>query len=62
MLDEAVAHGDNYIGTEHFLLGPLLPTATRPPLQALARLGAEENEVRTAITAQLAESGPERPV
>ena len=60
VLDEAVAHGDSYIGTEHFLLG-LLCHRDAPVVQALARLGAEENEVRAAITAQRAESGPERP-
>jgi ClpA/ClpB-like protein len=60
VLDEAVAHGDSYIGTEHFLLG-LLCHRDAPVVQALASLGAEENQVRTAITAQRAESGPERP-
>jgi Clp amino terminal domain, pathogenicity island component len=60
VLDEAVAHGDSYIGTEHFLLG-LLCRRDAPVVQALASLGAEEDEVRAAITAQRAESGPERP-
>jgi hypothetical protein len=60
VLDEAVAHGDSYIGTEHFLLG-LLCHRDAPVVQALASLGAEENQVRAAITAQRAESGPERP-
>jgi ATP-dependent Clp protease ATP-binding subunit ClpA len=60
VLDEAVAHGDNYIGTEHFLLG-LLYHRDSPVVQALATLGAEENEVRAAITAQRAECGPEHP-
>jgi Clp amino terminal domain, pathogenicity island component len=60
VLDEAVAHGDRYIGTEHFLLG-LLCHRDAPVVQALASLGAEENQVRIAITAQRAESGPERP-
>ena len=60
VLDEAVAHGDSYIGTEHFLLG-LLCHRDAPVVQALASLGAEENQIRTAITAQRAESGPERP-
>ena len=57
---QAVAHGDDYIGTEHFLLA-LLCHRDAPVVQALASLGAEENEVRAAITAQRAESGPERP-
>ena len=60
VLDEAVAHGDDYIGTEHFLLA-LLCHRDAPVVQALASLGAEENKVRAAITAQRAESGPERP-
>ncbi len=60
VLDEAVAHGDDHIGTEHFLLA-LLCHRDAPVVQALASLGAEENEVRAAITAQRAESGPERP-
>ena len=60
VLDEAVAHGDNYIGTEHFLLGLLCHRDT-PVVHALASLGAEENEVRAAITAQRAGSGPEHP-
>ena len=60
VLDEAVAHGDDYIGTEHFLLA-LLCHRDAPVVQALASLGAEENEVRAAITAQRAESGPECP-
>lgn len=60
VLDEAVVHGDSYIGTEHFLLG-LLCHRDAPVVQALASLGAEENKVRAAISAQRAESGPERP-
>lgn len=60
VLDEAVADGDTYIGTEHFLLG-LLCHRDAPVAQALASLGAEESQVRAAITAQRAESGPERP-
>jgi Clp amino terminal domain, pathogenicity island component len=59
-LDEAVAHGDHYIGTEHFLLA-LYCHSDAAIVQALARLGAEENQVRAAITAQRAESGPEPP-
>jgi Clp amino terminal domain, pathogenicity island component len=59
VLDEAIAHGDDYIGTEHFLLG-LFCHGDAAVVQALASLGAEENEVRAAITAERAESGPER--
>jgi Clp amino terminal domain, pathogenicity island component len=60
VLDEAVAHGDDYIGTEHFLLG-LFCDHDAAVVQALAGLGAGESQVRAAVTAQLAESGPERP-
>jgi hypothetical protein len=60
VVDEAIAHGDDYIGTEHFLLG-LFCRSDTAVVHALASLGAEENEVRAAITAQRAESGPERP-
>jgi hypothetical protein len=58
-LDEAVAHGHDYIGTEHFLLA-LFSDSGGAAARALARLGAGENEVRGAIAALLAESGPER--
>jgi hypothetical protein len=60
VLDEAVARGDNYIGTEHFLLA-LYCQHDAAVVQALAGLGAGESQVRAAITAQRAESGPERP-
>jgi hypothetical protein len=58
VLDEAVAHGDDYIGTQHFLLALFSDSAAAA--QALARLGAGETEVRTVLAALLAESGPER--
>jgi hypothetical protein len=58
-LDEAVAHGHDYIGTEHFLLA-LFCDSDGAAAQALARLGAREGEVRGAIAAVLAESGRER--
>ena len=60
VLDEAVAHGDNYISTEHFLLA-LYCHSDAAVVQALAGLGADESQVRAAVTAQRAESGPERP-
>jgi hypothetical protein len=60
VLDEAVARGDNYIGTEHFLLA-LYCRGDAAMVRALASLGAEESQVRAAVSAQRAESGPERP-
>jgi hypothetical protein len=60
VLDEAVAHGDGYIGTEHFLLA-LFSNSDATAAQALASLGAGEDQVRGLIAALLAESGPERP-
>jgi len=59
VLDEAVAHGDDYIGTGHILLA-LFSDSDAAAAQALARLGAGETEVRTVLAALLAESGPER--
>jgi hypothetical protein len=59
ILDEAVAHGDDYIGTEHILLA-IFSDADGAAAQALTRLGAAENEIRNAIAALLAESGRER--
>jgi prophage maintenance system killer protein len=59
VVDEAVARGDDYIGTEHFLLA-LFCDDEGAAAQALARLGAGEPEVRDAVTALLAESGRER--
>jgi hypothetical protein len=59
MVDEAVAHGDDYIGTEHFLLA-LFCDDDNAAAQILTRLGAGEPEVRAALTELLAESGRER--
>ena len=60
VLDEAVAHGDDYIGTGHILMA-LFSNSDAAAAQALASLGAGETEVRTVLAALLAESGPERP-
>ena len=57
-LGEAVAHCDYHIGTEHLLLA-LFHADDQTAAQALARLGAGENQVRGAVTALLAESGRE---
>jgi ATP-dependent Clp protease ATP-binding subunit ClpC len=57
--DEAMANGDDYIGTEHLLLG-LFCDSDAAVVQTLARLGVGENEARAAITSLRAESGPER--
>jgi hypothetical protein len=54
---EAVAHGDDYIGTEH-ILPALFHASDDRAAQALASLGAGEREVRGAITAVLAEHAP----
>ncbi len=54
---EAVAHGHDYIGTEH-ILPALFHASDDRPAQALASLGAGEREVRGAITAVLGEHGP----
>jgi Clp amino terminal domain, pathogenicity island component len=54
---EAVAHGDDYIGTEH-ILPALFHASDDRPAQALASLGAGEREVRGAIIAVLGEQGP----
>ena len=59
MVDEAVAHGDDYIGTEHFLLA-LFCDDDNAAAQVLTRLGAGEREVRAAVAELLAESGRER--
>jgi hypothetical protein len=59
VVDEAVAHGDDYIGTEHFLLA-LYCDAEGAAAQTLARLGAGEPQVRDAVATLLAESGRER--
>ena len=54
---EAVAHGDDYIGTEH-ILPALFHASDDRPAQALASLGAGEREVRGAIIAVLGERDP----
>jgi ATP-dependent Clp protease ATP-binding subunit ClpC len=59
MVDEAVAHGDDYIGTEHFLFA-LFCDDENAAAQVLTRLGAGEREVRAAVAELLAESGRER--
>jgi len=59
MVDEAVAHGDDYIGTEHFLLA-LFCDEGNAAARVLTRLGASEREVRAAVAELLAESGRER--
>ena len=51
VVDEAVAYRDDYIGTEHFLLG-LFCDSDAAVVQALVGLGAGESEVRAAITAE----------
>jgi hypothetical protein len=60
VLAEAAAYCDYCIGTDHLLLALFRaddPTAA----QTLSRLGAGEGQVRDAVTALQAESGPERP-
>jgi hypothetical protein len=57
---EAVAHGRDYIGTEHILLG-LFHAGDDTAAQALTRLGAGEHEVRAAIIAVIGDPGPGRP-
>lgn len=59
ILDEAVAHGDDYIGTEHILLA-VFSDPDGATAQALTRLGGGKDEIRSAIAALLAESGRER--
>jgi hypothetical protein len=59
MVDEAVAHGDDYIGTEHFLLA-LFYDHDNAAAQVLTSLGAGEREVRATVAELLAESGRER--
>jgi ATP-dependent Clp protease ATP-binding subunit ClpA len=56
---EAAAHRDYRIGTDHLLLA-LFRADDQTAGQALAHLGAGESQVRDAITALQAESGPER--
>ena len=57
---EAVAHGRDYIGTEHVLLA-LFHVGDDTAARALASLGAGEHEVRAAITAVTGDPGPVRP-
>ncbi len=57
VLAEAAAHCDYHIGTSHLLLA-LFRADDQTAAQALARLGAGESQVRSAITALQAESGP----
>jgi len=59
MVDEAVAHGDDYIGTEHFLLA-LFCDDDNAAARVLSTLGAGERAVRAAVEELLAESGRER--
>lgn len=56
---EAVAHGHDYIGTEHILLALFHAGDDRAAL-ALTSLGAGEREVRGAITALVGEPSPIR--
>lgn len=60
VLAEAAAHCDYRIGTGHLLLA-LFSADDQAAAQALTRLGAGESQVRDAVTALQAESGPERP-
>ena len=57
VLAEAAAHCDYHIGTSHLLLA-LFRADDQTAAHALARLGAGESQVRSAITALQAESGP----
>ncbi len=56
-LAEAAAHCDYHIGTSHLLFA-LFRADDQTAAHALARLGAGESQVRSAITALQAESGP----
>ena len=60
VLAEAAARCDYHIGTQHLLLA-LFRADDQAAAQALARLGAGESQVREAMTAVLAETGPEPP-
>src|SRR5271169_2167164 len=60
VLAEAAARRDYHIGTQHLLLA-LFHAYDQAAAQALARLGAGESQVREAMTAVLAETGPEPP-
>jgi ATP-dependent Clp protease ATP-binding subunit ClpA len=58
VLAEAAANCDERIGTGHLLLA-LYRADDQAAAQALTELGAGENQARNAITAVLAETGPE---
>jgi ATP-dependent Clp protease ATP-binding subunit ClpA len=58
VLAEAAAHCDYRIGTGHLLLA-LFRVDDQSVAQVLTRLGAGESQVRDAVTALQAESGPE---
>jgi ATP-dependent Clp protease ATP-binding subunit ClpA len=60
VLAEAAAYCDYRIGTDHLLLA-LFRADDQTAAQTLTRLGAGESQVRDAVTALQAESGPERP-
>jgi Clp amino terminal domain, pathogenicity island component len=53
---QVMAHGHDYIGTEHILLA-LFHVADDTAARALTSLGAGESEVRGAVTAVLGETG-----
>jgi ATP-dependent Clp protease ATP-binding subunit ClpC len=57
---EAVAHGHDYIGTEHILLA-LFHAGDDTAARTLASLGAGEREVRAAITAVAGQPSLVRP-
>jgi ATP-dependent Clp protease ATP-binding subunit ClpA len=59
VLAEASARCDYHIGTQHLLLA-LFQADDQAAARMLARLGAGESQVRDALTAVLAESGPDR--
>jgi ATP-dependent Clp protease ATP-binding subunit ClpA len=59
VLAEASARRDYHIGTQHLLLA-LFHADDPAAAQTLDRLGAGEGQVRDALTAVLAESGPDR--
>jgi ATP-dependent Clp protease ATP-binding subunit ClpC len=59
VLDEALARGDDDLGTGHVLLA-LFSDSDAAAARALTRLGAGETQVRTVLAALVAESGPER--
>jgi hypothetical protein len=58
VLAEAVARCDEHISTGHILLA-LYRADDQAAAQALTGLGATEGEVRDAMDAILAETGPE---